>query len=465
MTVRAYSLPDSWGSQPPEFTPVSQSSYIETPVWEREIWRQHLARLTEAHARLLDTPVERIVASIDRVAQRFLTAGDPLRDRAIDGIVNHASHSVPMAETILDGMAADWTAEPIHTALAAEFADPAVLDRWIDDSEQGRRVRASGPPLSLHIGAGNTPGVLVGSMIQSLVVKSAVLAKPGLGDLSLPLLFREALSEVDSELGEAVAVVYWTGGASPLESTALEAADQVIVFGSDRTVGSIRGSLRADARLISHPHRTGVVLIGRAALTSDRSDETADALALATALFDQRGCVSPHLVFVEKGGEVSAGEFGSHVLAALERLATTVPPGPVSPEMAATVHQWRGEAEMRAASGSDVHLFPSSESLATIVVDPSPTLEPGPGGRCLRMIPVDDASRAIERIRVPSARRFLQSFAVEGVGAVETVAESARRAGVTRVVELAEMGWPKPWTHHDGGSPLAGRVTWCDLEV
>ena len=168
---------------------------------------------------------------------------------------------------------------------------------WTDFVSGGARaIRAAGPGLTLHLGAGTVPGVTVTSMIRALLVKSAVLAKPGAGDVALTVRFARELQRIDARVGAAVAVQYWPGGAEDWDSwerEVLRAADQVVVYGSDATIESVRARAPASTRLVEHPHRVGVAVVD-----PGRAPGAAAEAARAAVLFDQRGCVSTQLVFV-----------------------------------------------------------------------------------------------------------------------------------------------------------------------
>jgi hypothetical protein len=129
-----------------------------------------------------------VVGILGRVGRRFLDPEDPLRREAEARIAVEAGYSEAMARTVTEGMARDWTEERLRTLVRADFPDPEVLDRF-GPGPEGSRIRALGPDLAFHVGAGSVPGVTATSLIRSLLVKSPVLVKPGAGDRALPELF------------------------------------------------------------------------------------------------------------------------------------------------------------------------------------------------------------------------------------------------------------------------------------
>ena len=157
------------------------------------------------------------------------------------------------------------------------------------------------------------PGVSVTSMIRALLVKSAVLLKPALGDVVLPVLFAEALAEEAPEFSDSLAVTYWPGGSSPLEDLALQRAEAVVAYGGNEAIKSLRDRTPVTARFIAYHHRLSVGLVGREALTAERAPRVARVAARAVSMFDQRGCVSAHAIYVEEGGAVDPRRMGRPV--------------------------------------------------------------------------------------------------------------------------------------------------------
>lgn len=422
-------------------------------------------RVIEARAHhLVDRPVDEIVAAIDRVAARFLREGDPLRAEAIQGVHSATGHSPAMARLIVDGMAADWRAGPLRCLLAAEFGDPGALDRFVARAD-GRRSRAFGPSLTMHVFSGNVPGVSVTSLIRALLVKSASVGKTAAAEPVMAPLFVRALAEEDPGLGECVAITRWRGGDEALEAVALARADAVIVYGSGETVRSLRERTPPGTRFLGYPHRISFGVVAREALTDEgTARQLAEDAALAVATFDQRGCVSPQLVYVETGGSISPEAWATLLAAELDRLESELPRGAVTAEEAAAIRQLRARAEFAELAGSGVRLHASADGTAwTVVYDP----DPGFGASCLNRTVSVRPVTSIDEIPglVAAASTVLQTVAFAGpADRRERFAGNIGALGASRVTSFRRMPWPAPSWHHDGRPPLGDLVRWCDVE-
>ncbi len=429
-----------------------------TPGWMRRV----TDALAQAKEPLLERSTADVIASLGAVGARFLDPDDPLRAEALDLLPATSGLSAPMAAAVLDGMAADWTAERLERALDAELGGAAVLEGFAP-ARSGRRVRAVSPALCVQIVSGSVPGLGVTALLRSLLLRSPTLLKPGRGDAVLPVLFARALRERDTTVADALAVVYWSGASEALALAALQEADAVVAYGDDETVRDLRARAPATALFVAYPHRLSLAVVGREALCGTDLRRTACAAAGAVAFFDQRGCVSPQVVYVEEGGETAPARFAAELADALEAVERRLPGGTLDPVEASAVHQVRGTAELLASAGEGLEIRHGGEAWWTVVYDPAPAFAASCPGRVVRVKPVADVLRVPFLLR--PFRRHLQTVGLAGCGdRRERLADALAGAGVTRVAPLSAVPFPPPWWHHDGQEPLGALLRWVDLE-
>jgi hypothetical protein len=404
-----------------------------------------------------------IVASIDAAARRLLDPADSLRIMAEEALPAITGYSAAMVRLVLDRAARDWTAPALEALLRSEFPG-GELERFVPEIGTATRTMAVPPRLALHIGSGNVPGVAVTSIVRALLVRAPSIVKTAAGEPLLTVLFARALTEAEPRLADALAVLHWPGGRSSVEDEAIAAADTIVVYGGAETVRSIRKRAPARVRIIEHGPRASVGLIGRDALADDTAARAAAARAAwAVALFDQQGCVSPHVLWLESGA-VDAKTFASFLGEAFDAVERELPRGTLAPGEAAAVHQVRTRAEFRVMAGEDVSLFEGRSAGWTVIRDADPAFEPSCLNRTIRVKPVERLEDAAELIA--PLRGFVQSVAIEGVGdRLEPLARALVAAGATRITDFRRMPWPPPAWHHDGAGPLRELVTWTDLET
>jgi hypothetical protein len=413
---------------------------------------------------LAERPVGEIVALIDRVAARLRDPDDELC-RTAEGVLPLVTgYSPPMVRRVLDRMAADWRSGPLRELLRAEFGDPRVLDGFRARTHGGGEERAYGPRLTAHVFSGNVPGVAVTSLVRALLVKSASLGKSAVGEPLLAALFARGIAQEDEGIGCCLAVTYWAGGDEQMERAALEGADAVVVYGGAEAVSAVRGRAPAGARFLGYGSRLSFGMVARECLSGDGAREVAAACALDASTFDQQGCVSPHLFYVEEGGDTTPAEWARLLGDAMGAVETELPRGALAPRESSAIRQLRGEAEFAQISGGGVEIHASAEGTAwTVIYEADATFTASCLNRVVRVKPVADLAEVpglVERYG-----SVLQTVGLAApLGRRRALADALGRLGASRVAPMGSMAWPPGTWHHDGHPPLRELVRWCDLE-
>lgn len=455
---------DGWvwpaGVRPPERLAETLAGQLAVrhPRADTELSRGLMTSLRGAAPGLSSIPLAELVEILAGAGEALVRGMDGDAGRRVAA---NAGVSTAMAAEIVDGMAASWSVGALRRLVAAEFSDPRVLDGFVPGP--GRLIRAAGPGLTLHLGAGTVPGVTVTSMIRALLVRSAVLAKPGAGDVVLTVRFAREIQRIDSRVGAAVAVQYWPGGAEGWdlwERDVFRAADQVVTYGSDATIESVRARAPASTRLVEHPHRVGVAVVDPC-----RAPRAEAEAARAAVLFEQRGCVSTQLVFL-LGDSEGARRWCAALANELAALEEALPPGRAGPMDLSALHQLRGRLRMKGAAcagttADAIELWDGEGARWTVVLTSPDAFEPA-GGRTVWVAAVPDLDACL-RALVPLAP-VLQTVGIAGIAADRVdFAQELCGLGVTRVVPLTQVPYPEADWLHDGSRPLGELVRWSEL--
>jgi hypothetical protein len=235
----------------------------------------------------------------------------------------------------------------------------------------------------------------------------------------------------------------------------------VVVYGGADAVASVRALAPAEARILPYGPRLSLGVVTRERLSADGAAGVARAAAHDTSLFDQQGCVSPHVVYAEEGGAVSPREWAALLAAEMAALELELPRGPLSPEEASAIQQLRARAEF--SDGAELHASPGGTAW-TVVFEPTAGFEASCLNRVVRVKPVA-AAEQVPALLAEHAH-LLQTVGVSAPAErAEALAAAFGRLGASRVTPLGRMAWPPPWWHHDGRPPLGDLVRWCDLEA
>lgn len=297
------------------------------------------------------------------------------------------------------------------------------------------RAAPPGPSLIGHVLAGNVPALGIPAIALGCLVGAAVVVKSGRDDPFSAPAFHRALEAVDPALGATVVTAYWPGGGRSWEEAAFARADLVVANGTDETVAALAG--RFGARLLAHGDRVSVAAVSREGL--GRDEPLPERLALDVALHDQRGCLSPRVVYVEADGSPSPPVFAERLAAALGTLARELPPGPATMEERATLRALAGEADWEPGS----RVFNGAGGL--VVYEPRPAFRPTAGPRTIRLHPVDTLA-ALPLILAPG-RVECVGLAASGPEVAELV-PALRALGVARLCPIGRMqqpalAWPR----------------------
>ena len=374
----------------------------------------------------------------------------------LDAAVRARPRARPLRETVaaLAAAAARWRADaalaaalPAATQLspqmvaaamsiAAEAFDPGAMTALVErelGAGAASRPAPDGPALVAHVLASNVPALALPAVAHACLVGAAVLVKSGRDDpLSAPA-FQRALEAVDPALAATVVTAYWPGGDAEREDALFRRADVLVVTGSDRTLTALGAGPFGD--VVAHGPRMSVALVGRRALA--HPDRVAEALALDVALHDQRGCLSPHAVYVETGGRVEPRAFAERVAAALDTVRARLPAGArdvgdrARIGLAATEAEWLPGVAAFARPGG------------LVIYEPSARLRPTCGLRTIRVHPLSGPQELAPLL----GEGMVECVGLAGVDPAPLV-EALRERGVSRICPVGRMqrpslSWPR----------------------
>ncbi|HYF94300.1 MAG TPA: acyl-CoA reductase [Symbiobacteriaceae bacterium] len=404
--------------------------------------------LLSAQRALADRPVDEILRVLDRVAQRWLDHADPLRREAEAALAASTGLAPLMIRHGLDDMIRRM--QGLGDLLDADLGTREALDGYCWRAP-GVLSRTWGPGLLTCVFSGNVPGIPAFDMALGLALKSAVLVRPASEEPVFAGLFARSVAEEDAGLGRCLAVTRWGYD----EAWPYERAGAVLVYGSDQTVAAIRRLVPAGVRFSGHGHKISFAVVCREAC----DEAAARRLAYDVAMYDQQGCVSPHMAFVERGGALSPEAFAGAVGAELRRLSAEMPRRRLTAEEAAALRGARDEAELTA----DAFWGSQGDLSWAVVHSETPAFLPSPLNRLLRTFAVDDAVSVAEVV-APYAP-YLQTVAFAGSAERrESIAEALGRVGAARICPVGRVQEPGPLWRHDGRPTAGDLVRWTDIE-
>jgi hypothetical protein len=472
----------------------------------------------------------RLQAALGEVGRRFAEPSDPLRALALAALPGYTGYSEPMIRFTLGAL--DLMA---LEQLPAAFALPLTYRsaggwramrgligrlrfyparRWL--AALGRLPGCRGrplfrsmalPDLVVGYGAGNVPGsaLLIAFLAQAATLAGGapplvVVRNSRREPIFAPLVLK-ALEAVDPDLVSTVAVLVWDHEDRSTQDRLLSQADLVVATASDESMAQIAAQVQSarerrtspPVRFHAHGHKVSFSAIAREVLAHGLVDPASGQplldvvttlAALDSVFWDQHGCLSSRIHFVEEAGpgHHTPLEYASGLESRLRLIAAFLPRGtwPRQP-----LHDRFDRYKLLETTGQ-VQVLTRYDDEFLVVVDRRP-LSPAAfhaavndcQGRVIIVRPVADLMEVPMRwLRLLPARN-LQSLSVAVGHAEEGLTERFLRfagacgaRGVTAIRTVGRGAFPQLSYSWDGLIPLdlvrrrpAGRFTTIEFDA
>lgn len=416
-----------------------------------------------SRAYLKTLTVSQIIAVVDRAVARLLDPKDPYRQEAERLLPLVTGYDAEMVRLGLTAYLKTFRQPQLQRFVSEDFANPKVLDEF-QPRPKGGFAKAFGPDLLVHIWAGNVPGLPLWSLISGLLVKSGSVGKlPGAEPLFAGW-FARLLVEVDPQLADCLAVGWWKGGDQSREQALFAQADLVLAYGGNASLEPIRRQVPITTRFLAYGHKLSFGMISRAALDSRKAQTTAHQAAYDVMRYDQQGCYSPHVFYVERGGKVSPRDFSQYLAHELVSFEHKFPRRVLPLEEAASVASWHQAQELKLFTQSGAALMGEAGTPWRVAYADGPQpLAPSALNRTIQVIAVDRLDQVIPEIA--RHRAFLQTVGLAAAPAeLFALAEQLGQAGVTRISAVGAMTAPEAGWHHDGRFNLLDLIQMVEIE-
>jgi len=419
---------------------------------------------------LASRPTDSLVRLLGAVGESWLKPDNAFRRLALEGSgPAEAGFSRGTLQKGLDHFFRQLTPDNFRALLEQDLGHAGCLDQFValpGEKNSGRAVLAVGPAFLAHITAGNLPVPALMSLVLGVLTRSAQFVKCARGAAFLPRLFAHSLYEADPKLGACLEVAVWPGGDASLETALFAEADCVTATGGDEALAAIRSQLPFQTRFIGYGHRVSFGYVAGEVLSRFYSGRVVSWTADDVVAWNQLGCLSPHVIYVQTGGEVPPEKFAELLADELDRREQMEPRGELPAEHAAAIASRRGIYEVRAAHapGETRHWCSKNSTAWTVVYEADARFQLSCLNRFIYVKPVPDLAEALQQAGAIPGRISTVGLAVPEHQMAERAAQLAV-AGVPRVCPLGRMQNPPLTWRHDGRPALGDLVTWTDLEM
>jgi len=406
-----------------------------------------------------------MVRLLAELADNWTQPDFPFRRLLLDQSPRLTGFSPESMASGLDLIFRNISVDSLTSLLRQELGHEARLDELRGSDETTSKLAIAIPPiLQVHFTAGNLPAPGFVSVLLGLLLRSAQFVKAP-SQCSLPLrLLAHSIYDIDPKLGACLEVACWRGGAVPWESELLSQADCITVTGSDDTIQAVRQKTPPNRRFVGYGQRVSFGFLTRDAMSGYKVKRWAENAASDVASWDQHGCLSPHVFYVQDGGETTPERFAELLAAELAKKELTEPRAPLPTQEAAAIATRRSFYEVRASHASHTRQWKSENSTAwTVVYEHDPQFQLSCLNRFVYVKPVADLDQLLAHAEV-----VREKISTVGLAAVDDEARllvrSLARWGVSRVCRLGKMQNPPLSWRHDGRPVLGDLIAWCDWE-
>ena len=447
-----------------EFSKNSESLALEVPILTTEQCERLTRHIKVSSASFLKKQTTNfIIEIIDVAIERLLNRDDPIRRKAEQLLPLITGFDAEMIRLSLTDYLKTFRKPQLQRFINEDFSNPKILDEF-QPIMKGGFAKAFGPDCLLHIWAGNVPGLPLWSLISGLLVKAGNIGKVSGSEPLFASLFIELLAEIEPKISDCLAVLWWEGGTTDLENILLKNADVVLAYGDNTTIKQIQDRTPITTRYLSYGHKISFGIISATVLDAQKSWAVAHKAANDIARYDQHGCYSPHVFFVEFGGRITPQNFAEYIAHELSCFEEKFPRRNLSTSESIQVAEWRNNQELEAISDPKKVIITNKVGSWTVSFsENSENFSLSGLNRTIRIIGVDSLDQIIPLIS--PYKKFLQTVGI-AASPIELfrISEQLGQHGVTRITGLGSMTAPEAGWHHDGRFNLLDLITLTEIE-
>lgn len=447
------------------FQSKNETVEVEIPFLTTEQMDKVIEKVKKASAETLKSfSVSEIVSIIDQAIDRLLDRDSLYRQKAEKLLPIVTGYDEEIIRLGLTTYLKTFRKKELQRFLIEDLGNPLLLDDF-QPRVKGGFSKAMGPNVVTHIWSGNVPALPLWSLISGLLVKTGNIGKVPSAEPLFSGWFAHLLVEIEPRLVDCFAVVWWKGGDEERERSIFQQSDVVVGYGGNESLQSLQNRMPITTRFLPFGHKISFGIVSQSSLDSRKTWQSVHQAALDVIRYDQQGCYSPHIFYVQQGGKVSAREFARFLANELENFQRRHPRRELSMEESASMAAWRQREEMTIFSNPNNEVLGNQANDWTVVYEENNIhFAPSSLNRVIKVI----AFETIEDILpyISPHRSLLQTV---GIAAnpkeLFKWAELLGKTGVTRITALGSMTSPEAGWHHDGRFNLLDLVSMVDIEA
>jgi Acyl-CoA reductase (LuxC) len=408
---------------------------------------------------LLETSTADIIDFLVACGERLVLEENLFLQEAAERIV--ATNPLPrrIIENLFRVARLRLTKEALWCSIESNFANPDVLDGWVDRTDfHGQRASLRAfPPRMIHMLAGNSPTGCISSIAQGALVKATNVFKMPSSDPFTCVAMLKTMAEVDPDhpVVRSMSAVYWRGGDERIERALYRPQyfDRIVAWGGGDAINNVIKYLGPGLQLVSFDPKSSISMIGSEGFTSDAVvAEIAEAAAADVAVFNQEACLASRFIFVE-GEREGIEKFCSRLQERLgvdrQTASEVAHPLPV---------ETREEIEMLQLMDDECSIWGRADGRGLVTLTSAP-VDFNPGSKTANVVHVESLDDAVRYVNVAT-----QTIGIYPPERKTAMRDRLASAGAQRVVRLGGAAKHVEGGPHDAMFPLQRFVHWMSDE-
>lgn len=407
---------------------------------------------------LLEVPLKDIIDFLVECGRHMDFETNPYLRQALEHTCKVNPLPRRVIENLFRGASQFLTHDGLWSTVAANFASPEALDKWVErtDKQGNRGALRAFPPRMVHMLAGNSPTGCVSSIAQGALVKAVNVFKMPSSDPFTCVAMLRTMADVDADhpVVKSMSAVYWRGGDERIERTLYRPQyfDRIVAWGGGDAINNVIKYLGPGIQMISFDPKTSISMIGPEGFRSESViDEIAEAAATDVTVFNQEACLASRFIFVE-GERAGVEKFCEKLQErlAVDRFSASAdaPPPPSNV---------KDEVEMLTLM-EDARLWGKCDGRGMVVLTEEP-VGFHPSNKTANVVHLASLDEAVKYVNVAT-----QTVGVFPPERKAILRDRLASAGAQRVVRLGGAAKHVMGSPHDAMYPLQRFVHWMSDE-
>ncbi|MFX1477615.1 MAG: acyl-CoA reductase [Promethearchaeota archaeon] len=281
---------------------------IKFPIFDKKEVLEITNKIALKKRRAHDRNIDDLLDIIDQIGALWSNPHYDLRKEALKVLPMMTGQSKVLCEMEFIGTLNLWNKKIAETQLIREIGGKQYLEDWIPKGNV--RIHAQPRGLVFHNLAGNAFNLGIVSLFYGLITKNVNLIKLSHGEPYITVKFCESIVDIDKKIAKEIAALYWSGKRGDIfdELFSSGKVNCVLAWGGIESIEEIKKkAYHYGINIIDHGPKLSFSIISEDIFQDlNQMQDTAQKIAIDIALWNQKACLSPRVIYIVEKPRKSA---------------------------------------------------------------------------------------------------------------------------------------------------------------